>query len=467
MRLFENLAGFGSNPALLVGQAATISYTELTTQADEIAAAVDHRSLVFCLASNSSESVIGYVGLQRAGHVCMMLSASIDELKLRELVVRFKPNFVWAPANRDDAGLGMRVGRHGTYELFRTANHVPQMSDDLAVLMATSGSTGSPMMVRQTSKNLVSNASSIIESLQLKSDDRALTTLPMNYTYGLSIINSQLQCGGSLIMSDASVMDRAFWSCALDCGATYFGGVPYTYEMLARLGIKRFKGSTVRMLTQAGGRLAPEIVLKMHSECKEIGVDFVVMYGQTEATARMSILPSESVPAKPSSIGRPIPGGSFRVIDPESGREMGIGETGELEYSGPNVTLGYAENALDLSKGDEFGGRLLTGDLARFDEDGDFFIVGRRKRFVKLFGNRISLDHVENHIRESGFENACTGVDDRLTVHVLDAGHADAVLNIVQKLVAVHRSAIVVRTTQKIPRSESGKILYSELEGQL
>jgi acyl-coenzyme A synthetase/AMP-(fatty) acid ligase len=397
----------------------------------------------------------------------MMLSASIDELKLRELAVRFKPNFVWAPANRDDAGLGMRVGTYGTYGLFRTADNAPLMSDDLAVLMATSGSTGSPMMVRQTSRNLVSNASSIIESLQLTSDDRALTTLPMNYTYGLSIINSQLQCGGSLVVSDASMTDRAFWSHALDLRVTYFGGVPYTYEMLARLGVKRFKGSSVRMLTQAGGRLAPDLVLKMHSECKEVGIDFVVMYGQTEATARMSVLPSESVPDKPSSIGRPIPGGSFRVIDPESGREMGVGETGELEYSGPNVTLGYAENAQHLSNGDEFGGRLLTGDLARFDEDGDFFIVGRRKRFVKLFGNRISLDHVENHLRESGFENACTGVDDRLTVHVLDADHIDVILSIVQNLVTVHKSAIVIRTTQRIPRSDSGKILYSELEGQV
>ena len=465
MQLFGNLASFGSNPALLTGPAYTVSYSELAAQADEVASLLTSRSLVFCLASNTPESVIGYVGLQRAGHACMMLSASVDGTKLRDLIMRFRPNYIWAPSNRGDADLGKVVWVRGTYELIRLAEDAPRMSDELAVLMATSGSTGSPMMVRQTMRNLVSNASSIIESLALTRVDRALTTLPMNYTYGLSIINSQLQCGGSLVMSDASIMDRAFWSGALDSGATYFGGVPYTYEMLARLGVKRFKESAIRMMTQAGGRLAPEMVLKMHSECKAIGIEFVVMYGQTEATARMSVLPSRTVPDKPSSIGRPIQGGSFRVIDPDSGREMGVGETGELEYSGPNVTMGYAENADELAKIDEFRGRLLTGDLARFDEDGDYFIVGRRKRFVKLFGNRVSLDHVENHLRESGFENACTGVDDRLIVHVIDAERIDEILGIVQSFVSVNKSAIIVRATEVIPRSESGKILYSALEG--
>jgi acyl-coenzyme A synthetase/AMP-(fatty) acid ligase len=339
------------------------------------------------------------------------------------------------------------------------------MFDGLAVLMATSGSTGSPMMVRQSSMNVASNAESIVDSLGLTADDRALTTLPMNYTYGLSIINSQLHCGGSLVMTDASVMDRPFWTTAVDSRATYFGGVPYTYEMLARLGVERLRGSSIRMLTQAGGRLNPEVVRRLQSECNSIGIDFVVMYGQTEATARMSVLNSQSVAAKPGSIGRPIKGGSFRVIDPESGREMGFGETGELEYTGPNVALGYAENADHLSKGDEFHGRLLTGDLARFDEDGDFFIVGRRKRFVKLFGNRVSLDHVENSLRELGFENACTGDDDRLTVHVLDADRIDEIRAVTQNLVSVHKSAIVVRLTPDIPRNEAGKILYSSLEG--
>lgn len=465
MQLFGSLGSHGSSPALVLGPSASISYQELVAQADDVAKPLTPRSLVFCLTSNTPESVFGYVGFLRAGHVCMMLSSAIEDSKLRILATQFRPNFVWSPSNRSNGGLGVMIRTHGTYGLFRLAELPPTMSDDLTLLMATSGSTGSPLMVRQTAKNLSSNASAIIDSLQLTSNDRALTTLPMNYTYGLSIINSQLLSGGSLVMTSASLMDRTFWNKALRLGATYFGGVPYTYELLARLGLTRLKGSSIRMLTQAGGRLAPDLVLKIHSDCQAIGIDFVVMYGQTEATARMSVLPARSVPGKPSSIGRPVPGGAFRVIDPESGQELGVGETGELEYEGPNVALGYAENAEQLNRGDDFRGRLRTGDLAKFDEDGDYYIVGRKKRFVKLFGNRISLDHVESFLRELGIENACTGTDDRLTVHVLDTHYKAEIPNILHELLPLHKSAVVLKPIPVIPRSESGKILYSALEG--
>lgn len=465
VRMFGALERFGNAPALIEDGSGELSYSELVREADGVCSAVPPRSLVFCLCSNTAESVVGYVGLQRAGHVCLMLSAAIEEHRLVDLMRRFPPTYIWAPASRGLSSVASRVVAHGRYELLHTGASSVEMHEDLAVLMATSGSTGSPMMVRQATRNVVANAESIAEGLALTAADRALTTLPMNYTYGLSIINSQLTVGGSLVMSEATVMDRVFWERATSRGVTYFGGVPYTYEMLARLGLKRLKGSSLRMLTQAGGKLSSELVQKVAGECRDAGIDFVVMYGQTEATARMSVLKAEEVPAHPQSIGRPIPGGRFRIVDTEDGHEVAPGEIGELEYTGPNVTMGYAEDALELRRGDDLAGTLLTGDLARQDEQGWFYIVGRRKRFVKLFGNRVSLDHVESHLRELGIESACTGVDDSLFVNVVRGTVTSGLAEAVATFVGVHKKAIQVIEVERIPRSEAGKILYSELEG--
>ena len=464
MRLFDHLEQFGDSPALIEEGAGTLSYLDLAARADEIGAVPPERSIAFCLCSNTTESVVGYVGLQRAGHVCLMLNAAIDVAKLRDLMKQFPPAYMWVPSSAGLSIHGGAVASSGSYELIDTGSDRVEVHPDLALLMATSGSTGSPMMVRQSSRNLSSNAQSIAASLSLTKEDRALTTLPMNYTYGLSIINSQLATGGSIVMSEATVMDRMFWERVSGMGVTYFGGVPYTYEMLARLGLKRLEGSSLRMMTRAGGKLAPELVGKMVEEANKIGVEFIVMYGQTEATARMSVLPASEVMNRPDSIGRPIPGGSFRVVDTVDGREVGTGEVGELEYTGPNVTMGYAQNASELNRDDDFGGTLLTGDLARQDAEGFFYVVGRRKRFVKLFGNRVSLDHVEAHLRENGYESACTGVDDCLCVNVVRGKDTSHLTELVAGFVGVHKKAIKIVEIERIPRSESGKILYSELD---
>lgn len=325
------------------------------------------------------------------------------------------------------------------------------------------------MLVRISKSNALSNAESIIQSLDLTSNDRALITLPMNYTYGLSIINSQLQVGGSLVVTNATLMDRQFWNLVSKSGATYFGGVPYTYHMLQRVGIKRLSGSSLRMLTQAGGKLDEDSVLRIHADCAAIGIQFNVMYGQTEATARMSVLKSDLVPSHPWSIGNPIPGGKLTVVNPDTGREVVQGEIGELEYSGPNVAMGYATSHTDLSNEPEFGNSIRTGDLAVLEADGFLRIVGRRKRFVKIFGNRVNLDDVEQMVTNSGYQAACTGVDDKITVHVVSANNdvVTAIQEAVAQFIGAHKNSVEIRTILEIPRAESGKVLYSALMGDL
>lgn len=467
MQLFETLEQYGEQPALINEQGEPISHRELAKMADETVQGLAPRQLVFCLCSNSFSSIIGYVGLIRQGHVCVMLASNIDETRLQNLVERFRPNYVLGPVGVLET-LGYQEERRVREYIFsKVSTATIEMHPDLMLLMTTSGSTGNPMLVRISKSNALSNAQSIIQSLDLTSDDRALITLPMNYTYGLSIINSQLQVGGSLVVTNTTLMDRQFWNLVSTSGATYFGGVPYTYQMLQRIGITRLSGSSLRMLTQAGGKLDEESVRRIHADCAAIGIQFNVMYGQTEATARMSVLKSELVPSHPWSIGHAIPGGKLTVVNPDSGQEVRQGEIGELEYSGPNVAMGYATSHEDLSNEPEFGDSIRTGDLAVLETDGFLRIVGRRKRFVKIFGNRVNLDDVESLVTDSGLQAACTGIDDKITVHVIDSSLEDvtALQESVARFIGAHKNAVEIRTISEIPRAESGKVLYSALMG--
>lgn len=444
-----------------------LSYSDLASHGLDFSSHLQHRSLVFCLCSNTIESVVGYVGVIRAQHVGLMLSAKIDEQKLSHLIQSFQPNYLWLPTALPITVEHTTIFNYGRYQLVKISSVKPEMHTDLALLMGTSGSTGSPMMVRQSSMNLLRNAESISQSLKLNSSDCALTTLPMNYTYGLSIINSQLQIGGSVVMSEATMLDRLFWNQVRDSGATYFGGVPYSYEMLNRIGVKRLKDSSIRMLTQAGGKLSSDLVTKLATSCRELEIAFHIMYGQTEATARMSVLSSENVLEHPSSIGQPIPDGKFRILDLDNERELPTGEVGELEYRGPNVMMGYASCILDLQKANEFEGVLRTGDLAKVDSDGFYYIVGRRKRFIKLLGNRVNLDDVDNFLTTHGYETASTGNDDHLTVNAVNPGEHELLIDLISDFLSVHKTVIKIRNVELIPRSDAGKVLYSMLgEGQ-
>ena len=192
---------------------------------------------------------------------------------------------------------------------------------------------------------------------------------------------------------------------------------------------------------------------------------FVVMYGASEATARMGYLPAERALEKRGSMGIAIPGGRFQIVD-EDGQEIReANHPGELVYYGSNVTLGYALCADDLSKGDERKGRLATGDVAQRDEDGYYYIVGRLKRFVKIVGRRTNLDEMERLLvrRFSTLDIACAGHDDLLAVFVTDASLSNDIVEYIYETTEINRRMITVRVVDQIPKNTSGKTLYGKL----
>lgn len=460
MNSFKKIEQFGSRSAVYAER--EYSYAEMAEIADAICAQVGERTLVFCLCSNNKESLFGYVGFLRGGVVPVLLDASIQPDRLQRQIALYKPAYIWAESENQSLSNAMDHSFvYGDYTLFKNPERFQQELDEhLALLLTTSGSTGSPKFVRLSYENIFKNAESIAEYLDIKPDDKPITTLPMNYSYGLSIINSHFIKGAMVIATDVSILKKEFWDLCKEQRATTFGGVPFVYEMLDRLKFEAFDLPSLKTLTQAGGKLKPELASKFATVCKEKGIRFFTMYGQTEATARMSHLPYEKNQVKAGSIGIAIPGGELMLQDEEGHKITEPHVNGELIYIGANVSLGYAESLADLSKTDDNGGVLHTGDLAYVDEDGYFYITGRIKRIIKIAGNRISLDEVEELLSEHGHECICSGTDDRMHVYTLKEDSVQIKKIIKGKL---NLKGVKVTEIEEIPRNQFGKILYSEL----
>ena len=465
MAQFRNIIATKNQYVIIQDDGNSLSYYELCSQSDYLATIINRRTLTFILCSNTIASVVGYVGFLRNDIVPVLVDSELDPELLQKLIQTYEPAYIWSPEARLSSFQGSIVHTYSGYALLRTPySEDISLHPDLGLLLTTSGSTGSPKLVKQSYRNIEANTNSIIEYLGIIPSDRPITTLPMSYTYGLSIINSHLATGATILMTQYTLMQKGFWTFLKEHKATTFGGVPYTYQMLDRLRFFNMDIPSLRYITQAGGKLSFDLSLKVATKAKEKSIDFIVMYGQTEATARMSYLPALQAINKCGSMGIPIPGGEFWLQNEEGNRIDEVETVGELVYRGDNVTLGYAECKADLILGDERHGVLVTGDMAKQDSDGFFYIVGRKKRFVKIFGSRVNLDETERLLLDKGYICACSGIDDQMLVYTENEGKEDEIHKLVSNLLNLNRTAFEVKFIPLIPKNESGKTLYTELE---
>lgn len=466
MKSFFNDLECFSNSIVFSTKSEQITYKQLLKDIEEFLIHFRSRKLAFLLCENKIESVLGYLACLRTGVVPLLIGSSIDEELLLNLINTYQPNFIWTSRNFDSLNKEWKIThRNRSYQLLENIDQFQHsFHPDLALLLMTSGSTGSPVLVRISYKNLIENTSSISESLSISQQDIPITTLPMNYTYGLSIINSHLLNGCQMVLTEESILSKDFWDLLKAKVVTTFSGVPYTYQMLRRLGFEKMHLPNISKLTQAGGKLDPILVKYFAEVCADKGIQFFVMYGQTEATARMSCLPSKDAIRKAGSIGVPISNGSFYLLDDVGNLISVSDEVGELFYKGPNVCMGYAYSISDFSKSDENGGVIATGDLAKMDKEGYYYIEGRKKRFIKIFGNRISLDEVENLSQKNGYSCICTGIDDKLIIYTTQEDHLKELKDLISAKIGIHYSAINVKYIPDFPRNDSGKILYSKLQ---
>ena len=337
----------------------------------------------------------------------------------------------------------------------------PELHPELCVLLSTSGSTGSAKSVCLSARNISSNAEAIAQYLELTKHDKAPIALPFQYSYGMSVFNSHMHAGAAVYLSTHSVMEAPFWERFGDVACTSFAGVPHSFELIQQNKIETASLPSLKYMTQAGGRLAPEKVAYWASRGKDEGWLFYVMYGQTEASPRISYLPPDRAVSNPHCIGVAIPGGELKVVD-DDGATLPDGEAGELIYRGPNTMMGYAIKDADLTK-DPADDVLETGDIAIRHPDGLFEIVGRKNRFVKSFGLRISLDEVEKKLSHDGVEAVCGAQGERM--YILVEGKSDLppqdlkqISDDLAQWLGVPQSAFEVHQIAEIPRTDAGKV---------
>ena len=437
----------------------SITYGGICDFSKVFAKHLPQRSLIFILSENKIGSLLGYTASLSNGIVPLIISAVTEEGLCSHLLEVYKPEYLWVPNVIAERKGFESVFTAWDYALVKTGYQKVRLFDDLALLLPTSGSTGSPKLVRHSYRNIESNANNVRRLFELDGSEKAMAILPMHYTMGLSVVSSHLLAGSTLLLSGRSLLDKGFWAMLKE--ATSFTGVPYSYEILTKMRFTRMDLPNLKVITQGGGKLSEGLFKLLAQYAHDNGKKFIATYGQTECTARMAYLPAELAIAKTCSIGIAEPGGQLSILDKE-GRETFEGEAeGEMVYRGENVTLGYATCSEDLLKGDENQGIMRTGDLARRDSDGCYFIIGRLKRFLKIYGLRIGLDEVEQMVKaEFNTDCHCKGDDEKLIVLVTDARLKEVLPTFIEEKTHLFHQRVEVHVVKEILRNETGKVIY-------
>lgn len=449
------------------------SYADLSAAVHERAAIFSSKKkgLFFLFCRNDAASVIGYLSAIQAGHAVAMLDEQLAPEFKKRLIELYQPEFIVSSVPIVNTGVDRReasysetsVGDPPLYVWSSDAKRTDSLHPDLALLLSTSGSTGTPKFVRLTKKNIESNARSIQAGLGINSTEKPITSLPIHYSYGLSVVNSHLITGATLVLTNLGLMSSDFWNIFREQSCTSWAGVPYSYQILKRLDLQKLNVPSLHTLTQAGGKLHTDMVAHFHALMKERGGRFYVMYGQTEATARICILPSGMLPEKLGSAGKAIENGAL-AVESDVGLTDESGVTGEVFYRGPNVMMGYATRRADLALGDELNGTLRTGDVGYLDADGYLFLTGRRKRDAKVLGLRLNMDEVEEMLRHYGPTAVIAG-DEKLIIYC-EYGDNEAFSQYGKELssrLKIHAGAFEFRRITQLPLHANGKINYQEL----
>lgn len=419
----------------------------------------EQRNLVFLLADNSINAYINLLYFIEKNQVVLLLNQDLDSELLDTLIDKYNPNLIWcqkSSKNHNKFDNKKKID----FDTYKRHDEIISMHDDLTLLLPTSGSTGSPKLVRHSLSNIFSSAKSVAQVFNIDKHSRAIGFLPIYYTMGLSVVNSHIYGGGSVVLTNFSLTDRRFWNYFKEDSITNFTGVPYSFEILNKIRFYNSNYENLKILSQGGGKLSSELYQKNLKYCKEKNIELISTYGQTEATARMGYLENEFAELKEGSIGKAIPGARFELIDDNGEIIEGAGQ-GELVFYGPTVTMGYANQICDLNLSDENNGFLKTGDIALRDLEGFYYIVGRKSRFLKILSLRIGLDDLETLIKSKfNVECVCFGDDSKLEVNVLNYQNTQDVVDYISTKLGLFHEFILVQNVNEFKRNSYGKIIY-------
>ena len=435
--------------ALFDGEGRAYSYGDLRRLADQVKE-LKIEGLVLVFIANQIDSVAGYLALVQAGVPVMLVGEEVDSSYKEKIIESYSPSYLLSSSEMsiNYQVLGLTFG---DWQLYQRENSASLVNESLGLMLGTSGSTGSPKFVRLSHMAIRANANDIMEALNILPTDTAITCLPCSYSYGLSIVNSHVAAGSRILVSDSSIVNKDFWSMVEKHCVTSFAGVPTTYKLLRQMRWSPKGNLSIKYMTQAGGRLHDVDREYFINLLSPFGMEFIVMYGQTEATARITICPSDLLKMNISTPGLPIPNGEIQI------KESNAEGIGRVVYVGKNVMMGYATSGSDLLRGDDLNGILDTGDLG-YLVNGALFLTGREKRIVKVFGVRVSLDDVDAWLIEFGNGASIQG-NDRIEIF-FDTGSVDAheVKRVISQRLGVHSSGVNVNVIDKIPLLRNQKI---------
>jgi long-chain acyl-CoA synthetase len=463
------IGGEQDSLAIVSQDGSTVTYGELRELSLRLKNLDFQRKVVLIVADNSLATLSTIAALIDAQAVPILFNSKTEDNTLLQIIERYNVQFIFGSSVRisDLCAVNIITEFDQNYGLFSIDQSREALSPhpSLAVLLTTSGSTGNPKLVRISGRNLDANADAIINYLGITNRDRPILHLPVSYTYGLSILTSHLRAGATVYCTDESIVSRSFWEFVRNSRCTSLPGVPFTYTMLKKLRFMQMDLPDLKTLTQAGGKLSADLQREFGVWALENDARFVIMYGQTEATARMSYLPPDRILDKPGSIGIPISEGLFELVDDDNSEVSSPNVDANLIYKGPNVAMGYALNDFDLTLGDEFKGRLATGDVAYRDEENFYYLVGRSDRHVKVFGYRINLDDVERIASELTAQVACVGREDLVTVFVFgEKTYTEKdIKNHVSQALNLNASGFSVKILDQPPLTMNSKIDYRKL----
>jgi long-chain acyl-CoA synthetase len=456
--------GTASDLAVICPDGTALTHGALRSRLAECRTALSGpaKALVVVASPRTLTGLVGYLAAVETGHAVILTEES-DLALTSDLIAAYAPELIITMPTGPLADLAAKAG----YRL-RTRAPIPvwkapewcssdPIHPDLALLVRTSGSLGAAKTVRLSFDNLRANALAIADALRLRGSDRTMTALPLDYSFGLSMVNSALVAGGAVALGSHSPSSSLFWDHADEVGATCVGAVPTTYKLLRARGWDPGRHPSLRLLLHAGGALGMETFAYHHARMTAKGGEFISMYGQTEATARIACLPAALAPSYSGSVGSAIPGGRI-TIEKSAGVSAADGDVGQIVFEGPNVMMGYAMCRGDLAAGDMQGSVLRTGDLG-YLRDGYLYVTGRMDRQVKVLGRRIDLDQLEKSLEDQGLMAAMDVIgDEQLAVVAEPAAHALDACRAITSRLRLPSSSVRLITIGSLPYTGRGKI---------
>lgn len=465
--LFQGIEKYGEKTALISKENGIITYNDIEYQVNILKKKIPSKSFAILLCENSIAPIIYYIFSIKNNCTIMLLDIKTDLAQVKNLIRVYEPSFIVGPTEwikKNKISKNKFFNKLLNYSIYRTKfNLFPKINNKLCLLMPTSGSMGSVKFVKISKENIVENTNSIIRYLKITSNEKTITNMPFNYSYMLSIINTHIQIGASIFVTNESMLQKQFWNDLKINKISSFNGVPYHYDILIKLGLKSTYNNNLKLFTQAGGKMNIENQKLILDFFKRSNAKFITMYGQTEASPRISYLEPKYNFTKLGSIGKAIPKCKMWIENSRGKKIDKTNEIGELVFKGKNVFMGYAKDIRDLKKPDTNKGLLKTGDLAFVDKDGFFYLTGRKNRVIKIFGNRFSLDEIEERMQKKGISIACKNKNDELYIYYENNLKKNDIIKIITNITKQNKIDFKLILLKRFPRKSNGKIDYQNL----